>query len=160
MYRSVIEDYLKGPRLMTPKGRLIWSVLVCIYWGIAFVIGSAIPQVQSIIGLIASIAIMQFTYTFPPLLRLGYDIITDAMTGDAPFLPGKGASGRIDGWHQWSRWRRGLFSGRWYLKLFNLVLATGGLAMACLGMWGSGKTIKTAFDLSGSATSFGCVSPV
>lgn len=73
---------------------------------LAFVIGSAIPQVQSIIGLIASIAIMQFTYTFPPLLRFGYDVITDAMATDAPFVPGKGASGRADGWNQWSRWKR------------------------------------------------------
>lgn len=73
---------------------------------IAFVIGSAIPQVQTIIGLIASIAIMQFTYTFPPLLRFGYDVMTDAMVADQPFLPGKGVSGRVDGWHQWSRWKR------------------------------------------------------
>jgi hypothetical protein len=49
---------------------------------------------------------MQFTYTFPPLLRLGYDVITDAMTEDEVYAPGKGTSGRIDKWSQWSRWRR------------------------------------------------------
>ena len=72
----------------------------------AFVIGSAIPQIQTIVGLIAALAIMQFTYTFPPILRLGYDVITDAMAADAPYVPGQGASGRVDNWNQWSRWKR------------------------------------------------------
>ena len=49
---------------------------------------------------------MQFTYTFPPILRLGYDVITDAMAADAPYVPGQGASGRVDNWNQWSRWKR------------------------------------------------------
>ena len=49
---------------------------------------------------------MQFTYTFPPLLRLGYDVITDAMAADAPYVPGQGARGRVDTWSQWSRWKR------------------------------------------------------
>ncbi|KAJ3561392.1 hypothetical protein NP233_g10219 [Leucocoprinus birnbaumii] len=154
------KDYLKGPPLMTRKGHFIWSGLVILYWSIAFVIGSAIPQVQTIIGLIASVAIMQFTYTFPPLLRFGYDVITDAMVADKPFIPGKGAASRIDGWNQVSRWKRGVFGGRVYFKLFNLILGLAGLAMACLGMWGSGKQIKLIFDTAGSATSFGCVSPV
>ncbi|KXN81080.1 N amino acid transport system protein [Leucoagaricus sp. SymC.cos] len=180
IYRSVIVEYFKGPPLMSRNGYFIWAGLVCLYWAIgtlllrptyhtphlpphhtlAFVIGSAIPQVQTIIGLIASIAIMQFTYTFPPLLRFGYDVITDAMVADKPFVPGKGTSGRADGWNQWSRWKRGLFGGQWYFKLFNLLIGLAGLAMACLGMWGSGKSIKMIFDTAGSATSFGCTSPV
>jgi len=72
----------------------------------AFIIGSAIPQVQTITGLIAAIAIMQFTYTFPFMLRLGYDVITDAMEVDGAYVPGKGTAGRVDNWNQWSRWRR------------------------------------------------------
>ena len=49
---------------------------------------------------------MQFTYTFPPILRFGYDVITDAMAADAPYVPGQGARGRVDNWSQWSRWKR------------------------------------------------------
>ena len=49
---------------------------------------------------------MQFTYTFPPILRFGYDVITDAMAADAPYVPGQGARGRVDTWSQWSRWKR------------------------------------------------------
>ena len=39
---------------------------------------------------------MQFTYTFPPLLRFGYDVIKDAMAADALYVPGQGARGRVD----------------------------------------------------------------
>ncbi|KAG6857369.1 hypothetical protein H0H87_004729 [Tephrocybe sp. NHM501043] len=118
---------------MSRKGRYLWTVMVVIYWALAFIVGSAIPQIQTITGLIAAIAIMQFSYTFPFFLRFGYDVITDAMVADEAYSPGKGAKGRIDNWRQWSRWKRGLFSGRWYFKLFNLLAGLGGLAMACLG---------------------------
>ncbi|CAA7271203.1 unnamed protein product [Cyclocybe aegerita] len=160
IYINIIEDWFGGPRLMTPKGRVIWTIMVFAYWALAFIIGSAIPQVQTITGLIAAIAIMQFTYSFPPLLRFGYDVITDAMSQDAAYVPGSGASGRVDGWKEWSRWKRGLFGGRWYFKLFNFILFLGGMVMACLGMWGAGESIKATFEQSGAATSFGCTAPV
>ena len=75
----------------------------------AFVVASAIPQIQSIVALIAAVAIMQFTYTFPPILRFGYDVITDAMAADKPYVPGNGSRGRVDTWRQWSRWKRVCF---------------------------------------------------
>ncbi|KAG6865181.1 hypothetical protein C0991_004624 [Blastosporella zonata] len=73
---------------------------------ISFIIGSAIPQILTITGLIAAVAIMQFTYTFPLFLRFGYDVITDAMVADEAYTPGKGTRGRVDNWSQWSRWKR------------------------------------------------------
>lgn len=92
---------------------------------------------------------MQFTYTFPPLLLLGYQLQIDATKND----PG-------DSWRTPARWTRAFFTGNWYLKLFNVVLFLGSLAMACLGMFGSGKSIQATFAMAGSATSFGCTSPV
>jgi len=106
--------------------------MVFLYWTLAFIIGSAIPQVQTINGLIGAIGIMQFTYTFPPLLRFGYDVISDAMRAAKPYDPVVGRYQRIDSWNQWSRWKRGLFSGRWYFKLFNFVLFLASTAMAGL----------------------------
>ena len=73
---------------------------------IAFIIASAIPQIQAITALVAAIPTVQFTYSFPPLLRFGYDVITDAMAADQPYVPGNGSAGRIDTWQQWSRWKR------------------------------------------------------
>ncbi|KAK2461346.1 hypothetical protein APHAL10511_006631 [Amanita phalloides] len=163
VYINIVEGWFKAPHVMTHRGRIIWTVLVFVYWSIAFVIGSAIPQIQTITGLIAAIAIMQFSYTFPPLLLLGYNVITDAMSEDGPHVPGSGGSGRIDTWRNFSRWKRGLFGGSLYsflFKLFNLVLGLAGLATACLGMWGAGEAIKATFALGGAATSFGCTAPV
>ncbi|KAJ7091392.1 transmembrane amino acid transporter protein-domain-containing protein [Mycena belliarum] len=161
IYHNVIEDWIKGPPLLSTKGRYIWSTMVCVYWALAFVIGSAIPQIQTINGLIGAIGVMQFTYTFPPLLRLGYDVISDAMIADKPYDPTLGDDHcRIDSWNQWSRWQRGLFSGRWYFKLFNLILFLASTAMAGLGMWAAGETVKSTFAVSGAATSFGCRAPV
>ncbi|KAF8638119.1 hypothetical protein AX17_002439 [Amanita inopinata Kibby_2008] len=160
MYINVVEDWFHGPRLMSGKGRIIWTFMVLLYWAVAFVIGSAIPQVQAMAALIAAVAIMQFTYTFPPLLLFGYQVIKDAMANDAAYYPGRGTSGRVDTWKNWSRWKRGLFGGQWYFKWFNLTIALGGLATACLGMWGAGETVKEVFGFAGAATSFGCASPV
>ncbi|KAF8803159.1 amino acid transporter-like protein [Phlegmacium glaucopus] len=160
VYRDFIEDWFKGPRLMSPKGRMIWTVLVFAYWSISFVIASSIPQIQAITGLVAAFAIMQFTYTFPPIMRFGYDVITDAMAADQPYVVGGGSQCRVDTWRQWSRWKRGLFGGRWYFKLFNVILFLGGLVTACMGMWAAGESIKEAFKNNGAATSFGCTSPV
>ncbi|KJA17946.1 hypothetical protein HYPSUDRAFT_45793 [Hypholoma sublateritium FD-334 SS-4] len=160
VYINIVENWFNGPRLMTHKGHVIWIFLVFIYWSLAFIVGAAIPQIQSITGLIAAVAIMQFTYSFPPLLRVGYDVITDAMVADKKFTPGSGASGRVDTWKDRSRWMRGIFGGRFWFKVFNLVIGLGGLAMAGLGIWGAGEQIKATFAMSGSATSFGCKSPV
>ncbi|KAF8313416.1 oligopeptide transporter protein [Clavulina sp. PMI_390] len=161
IYINIVEGWFKGPRLMSPKGRLLWTPLVFVYWSLAFIVGSAIPQVQNISGLIASVAIMQFTYTFPPAMRCAYDIMTDAMIADGPYVPGSfSTSHRIDSWRDWSRWKRGLFGGRWYYKVFNFVIFLACLAFACLGMWGSGTAIKNSFAAIGAPTSFGCTPPV
>ncbi|KAF7309787.1 Aa-trans domain-containing protein [Mycena indigotica] len=160
VYHNIIVDWFKGPQLMSTKGHYIWAVLVVLYWALAFIVASAIPQVAVINGLIAAIAIMQFTYTFPPMLRLGYDVISDAMAADYPFNPATGMPNRVDTWQDWSRWKRGLFSGRWYFKLFNFLLMLAALAMAGLGLWAAGETAKTVFSSAGAATSFGCKAPV
>ncbi|KAF9084453.1 hypothetical protein BGX23_010512 [Mortierella sp. AD031] len=158
-YINIVEDWFKGPPLLSRKGHVIWAAMVVVYWTLAFIVGSAVPQVENISSLIAAICIMQFSYTFPPLLRLGYDVITDAMSEDAIYVPGRGISGRVDSWKDSSRWRRGVLTGRVWFKALNLILAVGFLAMAGLGMWGSGVSIKKAFQVS-SATSFSCVAPV
>ncbi|KAJ6591491.1 transmembrane amino acid transporter protein-domain-containing protein [Mycena vulgaris] len=160
VYHSIFEDWYKGPPLLSTKGRYIWSTMVCLYWALAFIIGSAIPQIQTINGLIGAVGVMQFTYTFPPLLRFGYDVISDAMIQDGPYDARLGRYNRIDSWNQWSRWKRGLFSGRWYFKLFNFLLFLASTAMAGLGMWAAGETVKATFALAGAATSFGCRAPV
>ncbi|KAF9992351.1 hypothetical protein BGZ80_004352 [Entomortierella chlamydospora] len=159
-YINIVEDWFRGPSLMSRRGHLIWVAMVLAYWALAYIVGSAIPQVENISSLIAALCIMQFSYTFPPLLRLAYDVLTDAMSEDAIFVPGHGTSGRIDTWRDRSRWMRGLFTGRVAFKAFNFILFVGFAVWACLGMWGSGVSIKEGFEGGVAATSFGCTAPV
>ncbi|EJD01782.1 uncharacterized protein FOMMEDRAFT_141050 [Fomitiporia mediterranea MF3/22] len=215
-YYHIVEQWFNGPPLISRKGRVVWTFMVILYWSLAFIVGSAIPQVQTISGLVAAVCIMQFTYTFPPLLLAAFEMQVDAARND----PG-------DTWKEKSRWMRAIFSSgpsvstmttttnsglltkngngitngtadttatgapieskrtKWQLiwakvrhnfnnlstskffrhsrvfyKLFNLVLFLGSLTMACLGMYGSGKSIQATFASGGAATSFGCGAPV
>ena len=69
---------------------------------------------------------MQFTFTFPPLLWLGYQVMADAMIEDKAFSPGNGNKGRIDTWKDWSRWKRVKESLR-SLMFTSLTSTTGAL---------------------------------
>lgn len=130
---DIVEGWFNGPPLTTRAGRFIWAGMVVLYWSLAFIVGSAIPQVQTISGLIAAVCIMQFTYTFPPIMVVGFLTVRDGfMGGDAKMK---------------------------MFKLFNIIVFLGSAALACLGMFGSGTSIKETFKL-GAATSFGCTPPV
>lgn len=50
-YVNVIEDLFKGPPLITRKGRIVWSITVLVFWAVGFVIGAAIPQIQTLSGM-------------------------------------------------------------------------------------------------------------
>lgn len=164
-YANIVEDWFHGPPLMSVKGHMIWIPLVVVYWALAFVIGSAIPQVQTITGLIAAVCILHFTYSFPPLFICAFLMMKDAAQADPEYIPGSGKRQRIDTWRSWSRWNRAIFNGesifakRFLFKLVNFIVFLGALSMAGLGMYGSGEAINQAFKVS-AATSFGCSPPV
>jgi len=147
-YINIVEDWFHGPALLSPMGHVIWAIMVVLYWSLAFIVGSAIPQVQTISGLVAAVCIMQFTYTFPPALLLGYHVLVDAY----------GAKGSGVAFS----WMRGFFGGSIWttaFKFFNFVLFLAATSLACLGMYGSGTAIQAVFQV-GAATTFGCASPV
>jgi hypothetical protein len=102
---------------------------------------------------------MQFTYTFPPILMLGFAIQSDAInaTEGEGFDPTTGRTTRSDVGAK--RWGRGFLTGRWYVKAFNLVVAVGALVTAGLGMYSSIEGIMEAFQ-GGRNTAFSCRGPV
>ncbi|KAF8178624.1 transmembrane amino acid transporter protein-domain-containing protein [Mycena galopus ATCC 62051] len=169
-YVNIVERFLKGPSLLTVRGRFCWTALVVVFWWVGFVIGAAIPQVQTLSGMVGAVTNMQFTFSFPTGFSFLYMVQLDATARDAPYSPhnrsGDKHAGRVDDWGQWSRWKRGLLGDpktrRKYLQLWkwvNFVLCIAALATAGLGIYGSGLSIAAAFTTS-AATSFGCAAPV
>lgn len=121
----------------------------------AVVIGSAVPALGAMTGLVGAVCIFQFTYTLPPLFYFLYEVQTDAALADAPYTGPGSQPARADTWRDASRWRRGLFTGRWYVKISMFLVFLAACACAGLGMWGTGEAVKATF-LVGQATSFGC----
>ncbi len=165
-YVNIVERYFKGPALLSRKGRIYWSALVIAFWWIGFVIGAAIPQVQTLSGMVGAVTNMQFTYSFPTGFTFLYLVQLDATSEDRPYQPQHRESGRIDSWRDGSRWMRGLFGDpkkrSMPLQLFkwtNALFCISALATAGLGIYGSGLSIAAAFKAS-AATSFGCSAPV
>lgn len=102
--------------MLSKKGRLIFSSTVVVYWAVAWIIAVAVPSLGALFTLVGAAFILQFTYTFPPILLLGHWMQLDAMKADNPWRPGMvPGSNRIDTWRQKSRWVRG-FKRYWYLK--------------------------------------------
>jgi hypothetical protein len=156
LYVSVLEEFFHAPSLIKKAGKILWVGLLPMYWALAFVIAAAIPQFSYLSGLIGALCILQFTYTFPPILYLGYQIKKDAM------LP----SEQMDAHGQYiredtgmTRWIRG-YKRRWLMNSFNVFYALGAATTAVLGIYSSIKSLIDAFNGTSVATSFGCAAPV
>lgn len=51
LYVNVIEDFFRGPPLLSTRGRYAWTALVILFWIVGFVIGASIPQIQTLSGM-------------------------------------------------------------------------------------------------------------
>lgn len=158
LYSSVFQRFFKWPALSTKIGRIIWTFFVCVYWAIAFVFAAAIPNFSSLVSLIGAVCILQFSYTFPFIMQLGFDIQLGALTGDGEYDPVNKITHRVDTWRNWSRWARG-YKQKWFSNTCHLILFFASAATAALGIYASSMSLKEAFE-SGSTTSFTCKSPV
>ncbi|KAK3623363.1 hypothetical protein LTR56_021635 [Elasticomyces elasticus] len=165
LYVNVVERFLNGPPLLSVRGRFCWSALVIAFWWTGFIIGAAIPQVQTLSGMVGAATNMQFTYSFPTGFTFLYLVQLDATAEDGAYTP-SGVSQRVDSWRDVSRWKRGMFGSvktrQMKLQVFkwaNFTVCMAALATAGLGIYGSGLSIAAAFN-SSAATSFGCAAPV
>lgn len=156
VYNNVFMDLFHFPSLAVRSGKLAWCAIVPIYWGIAFVVAAGIPQVSNLSGFIAAACILQFSYTFPPMLMLGFRIKRDALQQGEGFDPSSGQTLRHDGGMK--RWARG-FKKNLLFNVFNLFFFLGSLTTAVLGIYSSIKGMKDAYA-KGASTGFSCKSPV
>jgi len=157
IYVDVFQDLMNVPSLTSTKGKLLWIAMVPIYWIVAFVVCAAIPQFSYISGLVGALCILQFTYTFPALLAIGFQIQKDAMIGEGEFDPATGTYQKIG--QGWRRLARG-YKVKFLLNSFNVFYFLGALTTAALGIYSSCLGLISAFGGASVATSFGCATPV
>jgi hypothetical protein len=130
-YRNVLRGYFKAPSLTSAKSTGYWCAVVCGYWALAWVVGSAIPNITDLNTVVGAACILQFTYTFPSMLLVGHWVQRDAIKGDTKWEPGvEPWTNRVDSWRDTSRWRRG-FKPYWYAKVALVSCGTGPSLRRC-----------------------------
>lgn len=96
-------------------------------WSIAFIVAAAIPDYFGFVSVISASTVIQFTYSFPPILALGYNIHMNAMrtapNGDG-YDPATGRVTRIDrGLKRWIRGFSGPWPGPWWANILHFLYA-------------------------------------
>ncbi|KAG1743824.1 transmembrane amino acid transporter protein-domain-containing protein [Suillus lakei] len=162
IYNNILVEIFNFPQLTVTRGKYYFAISVVVYWSIAFVIGSAVPQISNISALVAAVCIFQFSYTFPPFMILGYCMQVDAIKGDGEFDINNPHAPRVDTWRDLSRWERAFFTNlnNAFFNVWNFILTLACLSCAILSSYSAIKAIVTVFQTAGSPTSFGCRSPL
>jgi hypothetical protein len=120
--------------------------------GNRLLIDSAIPQANNLSGLVASICVLQFSYTFAPLLQLGLNLQIDGLLPEAGegFDPVTGITTRTDkGFKRWVR----AYMKKPLLNTFNGFFMLACISIAVLGIWASCVGLKMAYATSRSLRS-------
>lgn len=135
----------------------MWVIMVPVYWALAFVVAGAVPQLGDITSLVGAFCIGNFTYAFPALLKIGFDIKKGAMLPDEHFDEATKKYVRLDGGMK--RWIRG-YRKTIFLTTFNIIYMLGAFVVCGLGCYSAIEALISAFGDGGTvATSFGCTSP-
>jgi hypothetical protein len=162
LYNNLFVEFFEAPPLTTRGGKILWVFIIPIYWTIAFIISAAIPNFFALSSLIAALCIMQFSYTFPPMLHLAYAIRIGAMLPGEGFNPATGQVTLQD--RGFKRIIRGFFYGgltswRPWMNMFNIIFMLGSAATAALGTYSAIEALIAAFAQP-SITAFTCTSPL
>lgn len=157
LYNNVFIDFLGVPPLSTKTGKMIWVALIPVYWSLAYVVSAAIPNFFGLSALVASLCILQFTYTFPPMLYLGYAIKNGAVLPGEGFDPATGQVTQLDRGPK--RWLRGFWKNRFLLNTWHLIFFLGSMVTAALGAYSAIIALRDAFEVP-QITAFTCHSPL
>jgi len=133
---------------------------VPVYWSLAFIVAASIPNFFGLTSVIAAFCILQFTYTFPPILAIGYFSKKNAIRDGEGFDPATGNTVRHD--NGLKRFVRGFMSGPTWNKgmnVWNVLYFLGALVTAGLGAYSAIKGLMVAFTHPG-INAFTCHSPL
>lgn len=113
------------------------------------------PQIANLTSFVGAACILQFSYTFPPLLMIGYNCQKDSMLEDEAFDPATGQATRSD--RGMKRWIRG-YMKKPFRNTFDLLYFFGALVTAGMGLWASIIGMHSTFSTA-SVTAFSCTNP-
>ena len=130
--------------------------MVPVYWALAFIVAGAVPELGDFSSLVGAFCIGNFTYTFPALLKLGFEIKKGAMLPGESFDEATKKYIRLDGGMK--RWIRG-YRKTFLLSGFNTFYLLGSLVVCGLGCYSAIMALISAFGGGSVATSFSCTSP-
>jgi len=146
IYNNIFVELFHAPPLQARAGKLIWIGMIPVYWSIAFVIAAGIPAFSGLTGVVAAVCILQFTYTFPPILAVAYMVKRNALQDGEGFDPLTGQVVRHDSGVK--RALRGFMAKRWYVNVLHILYAMGALTLAGLGAYGAIKVNFFPLSLS------------
>ncbi|KAF3764829.1 hypothetical protein M406DRAFT_356682 [Cryphonectria parasitica EP155] len=122
VYLEVGQEILGLPPITSKKGKLLWYALGPLYWILAFVVAAAVPNLSGISSIVGSMMILNFTYTFPAFLYLGYRVKVDAKLPGEGFDPVTRVTTRHDGGIK--RWWRG-YTVNWHFNTVYFLYGCG-----------------------------------
>ncbi|OQD71335.1 hypothetical protein PENPOL_c001G06887 [Penicillium polonicum] len=154
-YSAVLRDVFRFPELNSRTGKWMWVGLVPLYWTLAWIIGAAIPQISNLTSFVGAACILQFSYTFPPLLLVGFNVQNDAILIEEEFNPATGQVQRVDSGIK--RFIRG-YKEKIIWNTFDVIYSLAALSAAGLGIWASVTAMNKDFK-SGKLTPFTCANP-
>lgn len=158
VYIEVFQEVLHFPPIATKRGRWMWYSLGPCYWILAFLIAAAVPNLTGVVNFIGGLLSLNFTYSFPGVVYLGWSIHEGAVLPDEGFDPVTGVSTYHDSGME--RWIRGFFT-RWMVNVPCLLYVLASLACSGMGTWAAVEGLKVVFGPGGTvASSYGCPSPV
>lgn len=157
IYNNLLMEWFRAPSLITKPGKILWAVLVPVYWTIAFIIAAAVPDFFGLTGVTAAVCFVQFTYTFPPLLALAYRVQKNALQEGEGYDPTTGIVTLHD--HGLKRIIRGFFADKWYFNVTHVLYVLGALVVSGLGAYSSIMNLISAFKIP-QVNAFSCQSPL
>jgi hypothetical protein len=157
IYHNVFQELMGAPPLTAKWGKILWVIMVPVYWAIAFIIAASLPQFSYFSGLLSAVCFLSFTYSFPALLGLGFRIKKGAMLPEETYDGTTHKYIRHD--EGMVRWARG-YMANWHINTFDVLYFLASLAAIGLGTYSAIEGLISAFGGTSVATSWGCEAPV
>ncbi|KAI7164959.1 amino acid transporter-like protein, partial [Hortaea werneckii] len=158
VYLEVFQEIFNFPAITTRKGQWCWYALGPVYWILAFVVAAAVPNLNGIVNLVGGLFGLNFTYSLPGIMFVGYLVQRGASLPGEGFDPVTGQTTRHDSGMK--LWVRG-YKKHFFINTFTTLYFLAGLACSGMGTWAAIEGLIQVFGPGGTvATSFGCAVPV